>query len=332
MEFSQIIRDINNKIYHPIYLLCGEEEFFIDKISDQIENTVLDEAEKEFNQTILYGLDTDVLSIVSEAKRYPMMASYNVVIVKEAQNLKKIDELSAYAENPSETTILVLNYKHKALDKRLTLSKRVAKNGVYFQAKKLYDNQIAPWVEQYVKGDGYQIDPKANLLLKESVGDNLSKITNELDKLMLNLKKGETINAKHIEENVGISKDFNAFELNNALGRKDVMKANQMIIYFGQNEKNFPLPKLLPAMYRFFSQLLVFHAVNGQSDREIASKVGVHPFFLKEFKYAAQHYNVKKIARVISSLRKADNHSKGIGSSNLSNYEILQELVFEILH
>jgi len=331
LEFDKIIRDLKNKVYYPIYVLTGDEEFFIDKISDFIEKNVLDDTEKEFNQTILYGLEIDAHTVESEAKRYPMMASYNVVIVKEAQSLKKIEDLAHYAQNPSPTTILVLNYKHKKIDGRKAFGKSVKSNGVYFQAKKLYDNQLAPWVEQYVKSKGYEIAPKATLLLVEFLGAELSKISNELDKLMVNLPQGSTINSKNIEENIGVSKDFNAFELNNALGEKDIVKANKIINYFGQNEKGHPLPLVLPTIYRFFSQLLLYHSVKTQNNREIAAKLGIHPFFLSQYQTAARNYPVKKIARVISSLRKADLKSKGV-DANLNNHQILKEMVFEILH
>lgn len=332
MEFEQLIRDIKAKVYQPVYLLTGDEEFFIDKISDLIESSVLDAAEKEFNQTILYGLETDLLTIESEAKRYPMMASHNVVIVKEAQNLKKLDGLLNYAKNPSPTTILVLNYKHNKPDGRSAFVKEVKKKGWLFQSKKLYDNQVVPWIESYLATKGFTIKPKATILLVEFLGTDLSKISNELDKLLLNLKQGATIDAQTIEENIGISKDYNVFELNSALGVKDVLKANKIIQNLGKNEKQHPLPMILPSIYRFFSQLLLFHTVKNSSNREIAMKLGVNPYFVKDFQTAAKYYSIKKIARAIAALRKADNHSKGIGASNMSNLEILQEMVFEIIH
>lgn len=331
MEFNQIIRDLKNRVYYPIYLLNGDEEYFIDEISDYIEKSVLDENEQEFNKTVLYGLDTDVLTVESEAKRYPMMASHNVVIVKEAQHLKKIENLANYAKNPSATTILVLNYKHKKADGRAVFTKEVKKNGVFFTSKRLYDNQVGPWIERYLKDEGYSITPKASLMLVEFLGTDLSKISNELNKLMLNLPSGSVVDPKAIEENIGISKDYNAFELNNALGDRNILKANQIILHFGNNEKAYPLPLILPAIYRFFSHLLLFHTVKNRSNQEIAAKLGVNPFFVKDYQAAARNYSVKRIARAIASLRKADLLSKGVGG-NLSNYEILRELVFEVLH
>ena len=332
MEFHQIVKDINDKNYSPVYLLCGEEEYFIDKISDRIEESVLDESEREFNQTILYGAETDVLTVESEAKRYPMMAPYNVVIIKEAQKLKKIEKLVNYVENPSPTSILVLNYKHKTLDGRLNLSKSIKKKGVFFNSKKLYENQLIPWIEKYVRTKSYSISPKASFMIKESVGDSLIKISNELDKLFLNLKDGESIDEHKIEKYIGLSKDFNVFELTDALGKRDVVKANRISTFFGKNEKTYPLPYIIPAIYRFFTQLLLMHSMKGKSDRELASGVGIHPYFLKDYKLASGNYSIKKIARVIHSLRNADRHSKGIGVAQISNQEILKELIFEILH
>jgi DNA polymerase-3 subunit delta len=314
-----------------VYLLAGEEEFFIDQISDFIEENVLDEGEREFNQTILYGLDTDVLTVESEAKRYPMMASHNVVIVKEAQNLKKMDALANYAANPSPTTLLVLCHKHKKADGRSKLVKEIKKSGVYFQSNRLYDNQVVPWMEAYVKKNGFSIVPKASALLVEFLGTDLSKISNELDKLMLSLSDERNIDDKAIEENIGISKDYNVFELNNAFGRKDVVRANRIINYFGQNEKGHPLPMIIPAIYRYFSQLLLYHAVKKKGTKEIASALGINPYFLKDYQQAAQYYSIKKIARIISALRRADMNSKGV-DANLNAHEVLKELVFEILH
>jgi len=332
LEFNQIIRDIKNKIYHPVYLLSGEEEFYINAISDLLEESVLSDAEKEFNQTILYGGETDVLSVVSEAKRYPMMSPYNLVIIKEAQNLKKIEDLVDYVSNPSPTTILVVCYKHKSIDGRSNFSKISKKKGVFFKSKKLYDNQIIPWIEAYLKDRNFSISPKAAFMLKESVGDQLSKLSNELDKLMLNLSEGAKIDEQMVEAFVGLSKDYNVFELINALGRKDVLKVNRISEVFGKNEKNYPLAKMLPMIYRFFSQLMLVHAHQKASDRELAAKIGVHPFFVKDHRNAANSYSIKKIARVMSFLRKADGYSKGVGVPSMSNREILQELMFEILH
>lgn len=332
MEFNTIIRDLKNKVYHPVYLLAGEEEYYIDKISDYIEENVLEEAEREFNQKVLYGLETDVIDLISEVKRYPMMANYNVVIVKEAQALKKLDELEKYLDEPSPTTILVLNYKHGKVDGRKNYVKKIKKKGVYFESKRLYDNQLPAWIEKYVAAKKRSITPKATQLLVAHLGTDISKVSNELDKLFIGLKEGEEIDATLIERNTGISKDYNVFELNNALGKKDVLKANEIVNHFGKNEKAYHLAVLLPMIYRFFSQLLLFHTVSKSDNRTQAATLGVNPYFLKDFQSSAQNYPVKKIARIITYLREADIQSKGVKGGGQSQHDILMELVFKIIH
>ena len=332
MEFNQIIKDLKAKNYKPIYFLFGEEEYFIDKISDYIEEHVLDENEKEFNQTVLYGLDTDTVSIDAEAKRFPMMAQYNVVIIKEAQNLKNWEVLENYFKNPSKSTILVYNHKFKKPDGRSKAIKAVKQNSVYFESKKLYENQVITWLEQLVRANGFNIDPRASLFMVESVGYELSKLSNEASKMFINLKPGDRIDASFIEQNIGVSKDYNVFELTNALGNKNVFKANKIIQHFGNNEKAYPLPLILPSIYRFFSQLLLFYSAKTMDQGKLASVMKVNPYFVKDFKKYAPNYSVKKIARIMSALRKADLRSKGVGDSASRNHDILKELVFEILH
>lgn len=332
MKYEEIIRDLKNKVYHPIYLLFGEEEFFIDQISDYIEKNVLNESEKEFNQTVLYGMETDVQTLVALAKRFPMMASYNVVLVKEAQNLKKLDELLEYAKQPSPTTILVLNYKHKKPDGRMAFVKQLKKDGVFFHSKALYPNQVPSWVEGYLKGKGFGIEPKASQILVDSLGEELSKISNELDKLIITLGEPKEISASDIERNIGISKEYNVFELTNALGNRDIVKSNKIINYFSKNGKEHPLARVLPMIYSYFSKLLLYHTVSTKDRNVIAATLGVNPFFIKDYAKGASNYSVKKIARVISALRKADLHSKGVGGGELSDSDIYKELIFEILH
>lgn len=332
MKFEQIMQELQRKVYQPIYFLCGEEEFFIDQIADFIESNVLDEAEKEFNQTVVYGRDVEIMELESTVKRYPMMASYNVVIVKEAQYLKKWDQLLSYIESPSDSSILVICHKHKKPDGRNAGVKALKKHAVYFESKKLYENQVAQWIEHRVSATAYSIHPKAVQLLIEFLGTDLGKISNEIDKLTINLKSGETIDAKIIEQNIGISKDYNVFELNNALGSKDLLKANRIAQHFGKNESAFPVPMILPTLYRFFAQLLLFKSLPAGNPKVAASKLGINPYFIKDYQKAAQHYSQKKIAKIMASLRKADIRSKGVGVDKLSNDQLLQELVYEILH
>ena len=222
MDFERIKLDLKNKIYYPVYFLCGEEPYFIDNISDYIENELLNESEKEFNQTVIYGKETDIQGIISYAKRYPMMSNYQVVIVKEAQDLVNIDDLVSYVEHPLNSTILVICYKYKKIDKRKKLIKLIEKNSVFFESAKLYDNKVPDWITGWLKLEGYGISLKAALLLSDYLGNDLLKITNELEKLFINIPKGSEITTNHIEENIGISKDYNIFELQNALGSRDL--------------------------------------------------------------------------------------------------------------
>lgn len=332
MKFEHIIKDLKHKVYHPIYLLCGEEEFFIDKISDYIEEHVLDEAEKEFNQTVLYGLETSVPELISAAKRFPMMASYQVIIVKEAQSLSKLADLVEYAKNPQKTTILVLNHKHKKADGRSEFVKLMKKQGVYFESKTLYENEIPAWINHQLRSQGFEISPKACQLMVENVGVELSKISNELNKLVLTLGKPKTIDEHDIERNIGISKDYNVFELTKALGQRDLLKANKIVNHFGKNPKDHPLPATLPMLYSFFSKVLLYHTLKSTDNRTVASTLGINPYFAGDYAIAARNYSVKKIARIMSALRKADLNSKGVGSVDASQADLYKELIFDILH
>ncbi|MDA9311549.1 DNA polymerase III subunit delta [Polaribacter sp.] len=331
-EINTIVSDIKKGNLKPIYFLMGEESYYIDKISDFIEETVLDEAEKGFNQQVMYGRDATIEDIVGAAKRYPMMAERQVLIVKEAQDLSRnIEKLVSYAENPQPTTVLVLNYKYKKLDKRKKLYKVIAKSGLIFESKKLYENQVSDWIRRVLSGKKYQVEPKAAQMLVEFLGTNLSKISNELDKLMLILSEGTIINPTHIEENIGISKDFNNFELRKAVGEKNVVKANRIIAYFAENPKNNPLVMTISLLNSFFTQLLLFHSLDDRSKNSVAKMLGVNPFFVDEYFLAARNYPMRKVAQVIAFLRDADIKSKGVGA-NQTNEDVLKELLFKILH
>ena len=331
-EINTIVSDIKKGNLKPIYFLMGEESYYIDKISDFIEETVLDEAEKGFNQQVMYGRDATIEDIVGAAKRYPMMAERQVLIVKEAQDLSRnIEKLVSYAENPQPTTVLVLNYKYKKLDKRKKLYKVIAKSGLIFESKKLYENQVSDWIRRVLSGKKYQVEPKAAQMLVEFLGTNLSKISNELDKLMLILPEGTIINPTHIEENIGISKDYNNFELRKAVGEKNVVKANRIIAYFAENPKNNPLVMTISLLNSFFTQLLLFHSLDDRSKNSVAKMLGVNPFFVDEYFLAARNYPMRKVAQVIAFLRDADIKSKGVGA-NQTNEDVLKELLFKILH
>lgn len=332
MKFDQIIRDLTNKVYHPVYLLMGDEPYFIDEITDHIANNVLDDMEKEFNQTVVYGSDLDVQTLVGTAKRFPMMANHQVVIVKEAQKLRKIEDLQAYVEQPLESTILVLAHKYKNVDKRKAVYKAIQQNGVVFQSDKLRDYQVPDWINKFVSGKGYRINLPASRLLADYLGTDLGKIANELSKLALILDKGTEINTDIIQKNIGISKDFNVFELQNALTVRDVVKANQIANYFAANPKNHPLVMTLSSLYGYFSKVMILHYLKDKSDKSIAAELRVHPYFVKDYKRAASLYKPGKVARIISWLREYDLKSKGVDNQSTPDGELLKELVFKILH
>jgi DNA polymerase-3 subunit delta len=327
-----IVDDIKQGNLKPIYFLMGEEPYYIDKISDFIENSVLDESEKGFNQIVMYGRDVSVDEIVSSAKRFPMMAEHQVIIVKEAQDLSRsIDKLEAYATNPQLSTVLVFNYKYKKLDKRKKVYKAINKNGLIYESKKLYENQVGDWIVKVLRGKKFSIEPKASQMLVEFLGTDLSKISNELDKLTSVLSEGTIISPNHIEENIGISKDFNNFELRKAVGNKDVVKANRIINYFSQNPKNNPLVMTISLLNSFFTQLLMYHGLKDKSKASVARALGVNPYFVDDYVSAARNYPMRKVSQVIGILRDADVKSKGVGA-NQSQADILKELIFKILH
>ena len=330
-KVKSIINDIKNGKTKPIYFLMGEEPYYIDGVSKYIEENVLTEEEKGFNQMVLYGRDVSVEDIVSNAKRYPMMAEKQVVIVKEAQDLSRtIENLLEYAKNPQPSTVLVLCYKYKTLDKRKKLAKAIVETGVLFESKKLYEDKVPDWIKRVLAGKGYTITQKSSQMLVEFLGNDLSKINNELEKLQLVLKPGEQITPQIIEKNIGISKDFNNFELQNAIGSKDIKKAFAIVQYFSQNPKNNPLPLTTTLLYGFFSKLLKYHAL---SDKRDAAKVmGVHPFFLKDYQTAARNFPMKKVSAAISSIRDVDMKSKGVGAANLSHADLMKELLVNIFN
>ncbi len=330
---NQIVSDIKNGNIKPIYFLMGEESYYIDKIADYIEKNVLAEEEKGFNQMVLYGRDVSIEDIISNAKRFPMMAERQVVIVKEAQDLSRtIENLLSYAENPQPSTVLVICYKYKKLDRRKKLYKAIEKTGLLFESKKLYDNQVEDWIRRVLSGKDYNIEPKAVLMLVEFLGTNLSKISNELEKLIIILPKSSIITAVHIEENIGISKDFNNFELRKAVGERQVVKANQIINYFGQNPKSNPLVMTISLLNSFFTQLLIYHGLRDKSKGNVAKVLRVNPYFVGDYQNAARNYPMRKVSQVISLLRDADMNSKGVGATNLSQSDILKELLFKMMH
>jgi DNA polymerase-3 subunit delta len=332
ISFENLLSDLKNQIYHPVYLLHGEESYFIDAVSDYIEQHVLSDLEKEFNQTIAYGKDSNVMTLVSYAKRFPMMANYQVLIVKEAQDLDKIEDFQSYIEHPLTSTILVLCYKYNKIDKRKGFYKAIEKHGVTFESAKLYDNKVPDWINDYLRQRKYSITPKAAVLLTEFLGADLGKIVNEIEKLLINIPAGAEINEEYVEKNIGISKDFNVFELQKALARKEVVKANQIILHFAANPRENPLVKVIPILYSYFSKVLTYHFLPDKSKNTVAAALSVNPFFVADYQQAAKSYPVGKTISVISLLREYDLKSKGVDNASASDGELMKELIFKILH
>jgi len=343
MEFNQILADLKKKVFHPVYFLSGEEPYFIDVISDYIEKNVLDEGEKEFNQSVLYGRDVDVLTIIGHAKRFPMMSNHQVIIVKEAQNIKNLltteksskedkSPLLTYIENPQRSTVLVFCYKYKTIDKRTSIAKQLTKHAVILESKKLYENQVPDWINGYLKSKEYIIAPKASMLLTEYLGTDLSKISNELDKLMINLPAKSEITGEAIQNNIGISKEYNTFELQNAIGKKNVLKANQIIQYFSSTPKDHPLTASIISLYNYFCKLLIYHQLSDKSKNNVAAALGVHPFFVGDYERAAKNFSLSKLKSIFYELRDYDLKSKGFENATASEGDLLKELMFKILH
>jgi DNA polymerase-3 subunit delta len=332
------MNDLRNKIYKPVYLLMGEEAYFIDKVSGYIEANVLNDAEKSFNQTVMYGNDVTVGQVIDASRRFPMMAALQVVVVKEAQSLAKIEDLEHYVKAPLKSTILVICYKNKSVDKRKALYKAVGKTGEVLETALLRDYEVTSWITEYLKEKECAIEPQAATVLAESLGTDLGKIVNELDKLMVLLPQGiKKITAEQIERNIGISKDYNTFELNGAITGMDVLKANRIIQHFEKNPKAYPLVVTLSALYGHFLKLFSLHMLKAKyrvqpiPDVEVRA-LGIHPYFLKEYEAAMRRYSATKVSEVISLIREFDMRSKGWNNASTSDGDLLRELVYKIMH
>ena len=334
-ELDLILKNIKNKEFLPIYFFHGEEPFFMDVAVKAFENDVLEEDEKAFNQTVVYGKDTTFSEVLSLARQFPMMGDKQVIILKEAQEIrlteKEADALKIYVENPVESTLLVIAHKHKKVDTRKSFAKTLAKNKMLFISDKIRDYEVPKWIEQELRNLKFQAKPNIPAMLSEYLGTDLSRISNELNKLKMILKEGEIIDEKIIETHIGISKDFNVFELIKALGKKDEATALRIAHFIGKSPKNNPFVMMIGNIYNFYSNLIVFHTLAGQSPQIQATTMGVNPYFIKDYAEAARFYNLKHCTRIISILREFDLKSKGLGAINMEEGELLREMVYKIL-
>ncbi|MBS1651732.1 MAG: DNA polymerase III subunit delta [Bacteroidetes bacterium] len=344
---EKILLDLKRKIFKPVYFLAGEEAYYIDLISDYIEQNTLNDADKEFNQYVVYGREIDLAGVLSLAKQFPMMSERQVVIVKEAQNISEFSkekgesakkansptqQFIQYLQTPQPTTVLVFAHKHKSIDKRGAIAKALQKHALFAEFSKLYDNKIPEWIGNYVKDKEYSIGPKASFLLAEFLGNNLSKIANELQKLFINLEKGKEISIELIQKNVGISKDYNIFELQDAIGKKDILKTNRILNYFSENEKEHPLILTVITLYGYFTKILRYHFLADKSKTSAASALGVNPYFIEGYARAAGNYSIVKLKNIFLYLKEVDLKSKGIENNSIENKELMKELFFKILH
>jgi len=334
VKYEHIIRDIQNNIFSTVYFLSGEEPYYIDSITSLLEDSILDEGLKGFNQTVIYGRDVSVKEVVDLSRRYPMMGNYQVVIVKEAQYLNQIENLEQYIAAPLDTTILIIAYKYKKVDKRKTYYKKMvaSKSTIVFNSEKLRDYSVPNWIESEIKARGYSISPVALLLMSEYLGNDLGKISNEIDKLVINLSEQSNITETEIEQNIGISKDYNLFELQNALSKKDQLKAHRIIQYFEANPKDHPLQMISVMLHNYFMKIFLYHNIKNKEPNKIASELGVPPFFVKDYIRASKSFSPIKIKEIISKIRTLDLKSKGVGNNNATSYGELKELVYRVMN
>ena len=318
-----------------MYLLHGEESYFIDELESLIQEHALQEPERAFNETILYGKDTEHLQVIDAARRFPMMAERQLILLREAKDMRSLKQLEGYVAAPSPTTVLVISHKHKKLNAGTNLFKKIKEHGVVFESKPLYDNKVPAWITTYLKGKKYGIEQPAAQLLAEYLGTSLSKITNELDKLTINLAPGATITAKTIEDQVGVSKDYNSFELQRAIGQRDPVKAARIVNYFKANPKAGPLPLVTGSLYNYFSRVFQIHELSGKRTpkNEICKVVKVNPYFFDEYLTVMRNFPMGKLPKVFALLREYDLKSKGVGSNlaGRGENELLKELVVRLM-
>ena len=335
---EKVLSALKKDTYDNVYLLQGEEPYYIDLLSDYIEQHALDETAKGFNQIILYGKDVEIRDILTQARRFPMMSERQTVIVKEAQDIKDFNKedtqnlLEEYLKQPVPTTILVFCYKYKTFDKRKKIWKVIEKGSNVVESKRLYDNQVPDWTINYVRGSGNTIEDKAAYMLSENIGNNLQRLVNEIDKILINFKESVNITPELVDKYVGINKDYNSFELQRAIAQKDLVKANRIVNYFGDNPRGNPLLPVLAVLFSFFSKLLILHENQGMNPKELASKLRVSPFFVKEYIQASRQYSLQVVMRNIHHLSNADLSFKGINTSGISERQLLRELIFKLMH
>jgi DNA polymerase-3 subunit delta len=331
MSHEKIITEWKKKVYKPFYWLEGEEEYFIDKVMDYAEHNILNETEAGFNLTVFYGKDAAWPDVINACRRYPMFSERQVVLLKEAQQMKDIEKLESYVENPLGSTILVVSYKDKKIDGRTKFAKLLKERGVLLSTKKIYENQLPQWTEEIVNNHGYEISRKAIMLLVDHIGNDLSRIENEIEKILVNLGKRKTINEDDIEQFIGISKEFNVFEFQNALAAKDLLSCIRIVQYFEDNPKAAPIQLIFPSLYSFFSKLYMIHGLNSRDEKTVAGSLGVNPFFVKDYLKAVNAYSFPSVEKAILLLHHYNLRSVGVGDIGTEDASLLKEMVYKII-
>ena len=333
MSFESILKDLKNKAYKPIYLFYGEESYFIDELSDYISENVLSETEKSFNQTVVYGKETQVGTIIETARRFPMMSNLQVIIVKEAQDIKNFKDFEPYANNPLSSTILVFCFKNtRSIDKRLKVFSLIVKNGEVFESKKLYEKDLFPWVKNKIESQNFTIHPDAIRLLCESVGADLSLLNNEIQKLIIGQKNDVQIQKEDVAKKIGVNRNFNIFELQKAVGAKDIKRIYQILDYFSKDPRSNPLVLTIQTLFGYFSKIIIYHSLTDKSQGNVASELGVNIYFVDEYRVAASNYPLIKLINIVGYLREYDLKAKGVNSNGISDANLAKELFYKILH
>lgn len=330
-KIEEILNHFNKRQFSPVYLLTGEENYYIDLLTSKFEEEILDEAEKDFNFTTLYGLETNAKEICSFSKQYPMMSEKRLIVVKEFQQMdkKELSSLSFYVEKPLDSTILVFVNKNKTIDKKF--SDKVNKSGIIFESAKLYENKVIPWIDKYVRDKGFSIENSATNLIFECLGNNLQKIANEIDKMSINLKEGTQITQSNVANHIGVNKDYNIFELQNAIGKLNHTKINRIVDYLLANTNENPIQAMLPNLFAYFVKIAIVSQLKDKTNESVVSAIGVSPYFAKDYIYASQIFSLEKIYQNIEMIKDYDLKTKGLGS-NFDNNELFKELIFKLTH
>ena len=331
MSFEKILTDWKKKIFKPVYWLEGEEEYFIDKIVDYAEHNILTETEAPFNLSIFYGKDANWPDVINACRRYPMFSEKQVVLLKEAQQMREVEKLESYVEHPLSSTILVVSYKEKKVDGRTKFAKTLKEKGVILSTKKIYENQLPQWTEEIIQSKGHEISKKALMLMVDHIGNDLCRMENEIDKILINIGKRKTIQEEDIEEFIGISKEFNVFEFQNALAKKDFAGCMRIIQYFEANPKAAPIQLILPSFYSFFSKLFMIYGVQSRDEKTVAAATGINPFFVKDYLQALKNYSFPEVEKVILLLHQYNLRSIGVNDTGTEDASLLKEMIYKII-